>query len=133
MVKRRIPPFYRRRANLPASCERPYRISILTRFGTAMPPFMTFLFTIAAGMTAAGLLSSLYSLLANEPTTKLGTFVHYAVMVIAGPVVLAGNSTKSFRKKECSKTAYALAMALSVYWSFATGVFILSVIIALGA
>jgi len=98
-----------------------------------MPPFMTFLFTIAAGMTAAGLLSSLYSLLANEPTTKLGTFVHYAVMVIAGPVVLAGNSTKSFRKKECSKTAYALAMALSVYWSFATGVFILSVIIALGA
>lgn len=98
-----------------------------------MPPLMTFLFTIASGMTAAGLLASLYGLLANEPSTKLGTFVHYAVMVIAGPVVLAGNSTKSFRKKECSRTAYALALALSVYWSFATGVFILSVIIALRA
>lgn len=98
-----------------------------------MHPFMTFLFTIAAGMTAAGLLSSLYGLLANEPSTKLGTFIHYAVMVIAGPVVLAGNSTSSFRKKECSTAALALALALSTYWAFATGTFILAVIIALGA
>jgi hypothetical protein len=98
-----------------------------------MPPLMIFLFTIASGMTAAGLLSSLYSLLANEPTTKLGTFIHYAVMVIAGPVVLAGNSTSSFRKKECSTAAFALALALSTYWAFATGTFILAVIIALGA
>jgi len=71
--------------------------------------------------------------LANEPNTKLGTFIHYIVMVIAGPVVLAGNSTKSFRKKECSKTAYALALALSIYWSFATGIFILSLVLALGS
>jgi hypothetical protein len=94
---------------------------------------MTLLFTIASGMTAAGLFSSLYGLLANEPTTKLGTFIHYAVMVIAGPVVLAGNSTSSFRKKECSTAAFALALALSTYWAFATGTFILAVIIALGA
>ena len=98
-----------------------------------MHPFMTLLFTIASGMTAAGLFSSLYGLLANEPTTKLGTFIHYAVMVIAGPVVLAGNSTSSFRKKECSTAAFALALALSTYWAFATGTFILAVIIALGA
>ena len=96
-----------------------------------MHPLLTFMFAIGAGMTTAGLLSSIYSLLANEPSTKLGTFVHYAVMVIAGPVVLAGNSTKSFRKKECSTAAFALALALSVYWSFATGTFILSVIVKL--
>jgi hypothetical protein len=89
------------------------------------------MFVIGSGMTAAGLLSSIYGLLASEPSTKLGTFVHYAVMVIAGPVVLAGNSTKSFRKKECSTAAFALALALSLYWSFATGTFILSVILAL--
>ncbi len=82
-------------------------------------------------MTAAGLLSSLYALLASEPSTKFGTFVHYAVMVIAGPAVLAGNSTKSFRKKECSTAAFAMALALSIYWSFATGTFILSVIVKL--
>jgi hypothetical protein len=96
-----------------------------------MHPFITFMFAIASGMTAAGLLASIYGLLANEPSTKLGTFVHYAVMVIAGPAVLAGNSTKSFRKKECSMTAFALALALSAYWSFATGTFILSVIVKL--
>ena len=96
-----------------------------------MHNFIVFSFSVAAGMTTAGLLASLYGLLANEPSTRLGTFVHYAVMVIAGPVVLAGNSTKSFRKKECSMAAYALALALSLYWSFATGVFILSLIVKL--
>jgi len=98
-----------------------------------MHTLIVFLFSVSAGMTTAGLLCNIYRLMAGEPSTKLGTFVHYAVMVIAGPVVLAGNSTKSFRKKECSKTAYALALALSVYWSFATGVFILSLALALGA
>jgi hypothetical protein len=98
-----------------------------------MHTLIVFLFAVGAGMTTAGLLSNIYGLIAGEPSTKLETFVHYAVMVIAGPVVLAGNSTKSFRKKECSKTAYALALALSVYWSFATGVFILSLALALGA
>ncbi len=96
-----------------------------------MHNFIVFFFSVAAGMTAAGLLSNAYGLLANEPSSKLGTFIHYAVMVIAGPVVLAGNSTKSFRKKECSIAAYALALALSFYWSFATGLFILSLIVKL--
>lgn len=98
-----------------------------------MHNFVVFLFSVAAGMTAAGLLANLYGLLAKEPSTKLGTLLHYAVMVIAGPAVLAGNSTKSFRKKECSTAAYALALALSAYWSFATGVFILSLIVKLHA
>jgi len=96
-----------------------------------MHNLIVFSFTVAAGMTAAGLLSNLYGLLAKEPSTKLRTFVHYAVMVIAGPAVLAGNSTKSFKKKECSTAAYALALALSAYWSFATGLLILSLIVKL--
>jgi hypothetical protein len=96
-----------------------------------MHAIMITLFAVCAGMTAAGLISSIYRLLANEPSTKLGTFILYAVMVVAGPVVLADNSTRSFRKKECSKTAYALALVLSLYWSFATGLFILSLVVAL--
>jgi|SRR5688572_24714917 hypothetical protein len=91
-----------------------------------MHSFTVFLFAIGAGVTASGLLSSVYRLIAREPKTKLETVFHYAVMVIAGPAILVGNSTKSFRKKECSKTAYALAIALSGYWSFVMGVFILS-------
>jgi len=96
-----------------------------------MHAIMITLFAVCAGMTAAGLISSIYRLLANEPSTKLGTFILYAVMVVAGPVVLADNSTRSFRKKECSKTAYALALVLSLYWSFAIGLFILSLVVAL--
>jgi len=96
-----------------------------------MHDLIVFLFAIAAGMTASGLLSSIYRMVAREPETRLETCVHYVVMVIAGPVVLISNSTKSFREKQCSKAAYALAIALGAYWSFTTGLFFLLVMIAI--
>ncbi len=96
-----------------------------------MHDFIVFLFAIGAGTTASGLLASIYRLVAREPETRLGTILHYAVMIIAGPVVLVSNSTKSYREKRCSKAAYVLVIALSAYWSFATGLFILSTWVAL--
>src|SRR5882724_7053349 len=96
-----------------------------------MHQFIVFLFAIAAGMTASGLVANIYRLVASEPKTKLATVIHCAVMIFAGPVMLIGNSTKSLRAKQCSKAAYALALALSGYWSFAMGVFFLSVFVAL--
>jgi hypothetical protein len=96
-----------------------------------MHQFLVFLFAIAAGMTASGLVANIYRLVASEPKTRLATVIHCAVMVIAGPVMLVGNSTKSLRAKQCSKAAYALALALSGYWSFAMGVLFLSIFIAL--
>jgi hypothetical protein len=96
-----------------------------------MHTLMIILFAVGAGMTAAGVISNAYRLLANEPSTRLGTVILYAVMVVAGPAVLAGNSTKSFKSRECSKLAYALALVLSLYWSFATGLFILSMVVAM--
>ena len=95
-----------------------------------MHDVIVFLFCIGAGVTASGLLASIYRLIAREPKTRIETLLHYAVMVIAGPVVLVSNSTRSFRNKECSKAAYALAIALSGYWCFATGVMILSLWVA---
>jgi hypothetical protein len=95
-----------------------------------MHDFIVFLFAIAAGITSSGLIASIYRLVAHEPKSKIGTVLHCAVMVFAGPVILAGNSTKSLRKKECSKSAYVLAIALSGYWAFAMGVFILSIWVA---
>jgi hypothetical protein len=96
-----------------------------------MHQFIIFLFAIAAGMTASGLVANIYRLIATEPKTRLATVIHCAVMIFAGPVMLVGNSTKSLRAKQCSKAAYALALALSGYWSFAMGVFLLSIAIAL--
>lgn len=95
-----------------------------------MHSFIVFLFAIAAGATASGIIANLYRLAAKEVKGKVGTIIHCAVMVFAGPVVLAGNSTKAFRKKSCSIAAYGLALALSAYWSFAMGLFILSVCVA---
>ena len=91
-----------------------------------MHDFIVVLFAIAAGMTASGIMASIYRMMATEPQTWVGTCLHYAVMMIAGPVVLISNSTKSFREKQCSKPAYALAMALGAYWSFTTGLLIMS-------
>lgn len=98
-----------------------------------MHTFLVFLFALAAGITASGLIANIYRLVAGEPTTKLGTAAYYAVMVVAGPAILAGNSTRSFRKKQCSKAAYMMALAVSGYWSFAMGVFVLSLALALRA
>jgi len=96
-----------------------------------MHNFIVFLFAIAAGVTASGLTANVYRLAGGEPTTRLSTFIHYAVMIIAGPVVLIANSTRSFRQKECSRAAYALALVFSGYWAFAMGLFILSLAVSL--
>ena len=96
-----------------------------------MHNFIVFLFAISAGVTASGLSANIYRLAGGEPTTRLSTIVHYAVMIVAGPVVLIGNSTRSFRQKECSRAAYALALVFSGYWAFAMGLFILSVAVSL--
>jgi hypothetical protein len=45
--------------------------------------------------------------------------------------MLVSNGTKSLRAKQCSKAAYALTLALSGYWSFAMGVLVLSLVLAL--
>ncbi|HET7083153.1 MAG TPA: hypothetical protein VFI23_00160 [Rhizomicrobium sp.] len=103
----------------------------MIRFGTQMHDFIIFFFAMGAGTTASGLAANIYRLVGGEPRNKLTTFIHYAVMVVAGPVVLAGNSTQSFREKQCSKGAYALALALSGYWSFAMGLMILSIFVSL--
>jgi hypothetical protein len=95
-----------------------------------MHGFIVFLFSLAAGITASGLVGAVYRLVASEPKSRIATVLHYGVMVFAGPVILIGNSTRSYRKKECSKAAYFLAVALGAYWSFAMGVFVLSVCVA---
>jgi hypothetical protein len=96
-----------------------------------MHDFIVFLFAIAAGVTVSGLTANIYRLFGGEPKSKLSTLVHYSVMIFAGPVVLVTNSTRSFRQKECSRAAYALALVFSAYWAFAMGLFILTVVVRL--
>ncbi|HJT44128.1 MAG TPA: hypothetical protein VJ750_11585 [Rhizomicrobium sp.] len=103
----------------------------MVRFETLwgnMREYLVLLFALPAGLTLSGLTANTYRLFAIAPQTKLGHALHYAVMAFAGPVVLAGNSTKSFRENRCSKTAYAFALALSAYWSFAMGLSVLGIV-----
>ena len=88
-------------------------------------------FSIAAGFTASGIAANLYRLVADKPEGGVGKTVYITVMVVAGPSVLLGNAAKSFRKKGCSAYALWLAAAIAGYWSFAIGLFVLNISLAL--
>jgi hypothetical protein len=79
------------------------------------------LFSLAGGLTLSGIVANCYRLMVREPEGRAGTYAHYGVMLLAGPSVLLANSTRSFRKKECSRTAYGFALGLAAYWSFILG------------
>jgi hypothetical protein len=86
---------------------------------------VVFLFAVAGGITFSGIIANLYRLAAKKPQSKTGTVLHYAVMAFAGPNVLLGNATRSFRKEGCSNLAYVIAVAVASYWAFVLGMAIL--------
>ena len=84
-------------------------------------------FATLAGFTASGIFANFYRLLVTKPETFSGRMGYVAVMVVAGPNVLFENAAVSFRTKACSGFAFWLAAAISAYWSFALGLFIIQV------
>jgi hypothetical protein len=86
---------------------------------------MVALFAITSGFTASGIVANLYRLLVKKGEGWAARIGYVAVMVIAGPTVLFDNAARSWRKKGCSATAFWLAAAVSSYWSFALGLFVL--------
>jgi cation transport ATPase len=89
------------------------------------------LFATTAGLTAAGILANFYRMVARKPETVLERVAYLAVMVVAGPSVLLENAAQSLRTKACSRTAFLLAAAVSAYWSFAVGLFVLNLSLTL--
>jgi hypothetical protein len=89
-------------------------------------------FSMAAGFTASGIVSNLYKLIcAAKPTSLAGRTAYITIMVVAGPNVLFANAATAVRGKEGSKLAFGLAAAVAGYWSFAIGLFVLNVALAL--
>ena len=86
-----------------------------------MRHFVLFLFSVAGGLALSGIVANLYRILASKPLGRAATWTYYSVMVLAGPTVLVNNSTRSFRRKECTRMAYGFALGLAVYWSFLLG------------
>lgn len=87
-------------------------------------------FAIAVGLTASGITSNVYKLVAKKPETMGGKIVYAGVMVLAGPNVLLENAATSFRAKKCSRIAFWLAALVAGYWSFVLGLFVLNLYIA---
>jgi hypothetical protein len=79
------------------------------------------LFSFGGGLSTSGIVASLYRILAHEPQSRAARMLHYAVMTLAGPSVLLENSTRSFRAKTCSGTAYGFAIAVAGYWAVLIG------------
>lgn len=86
-----------------------------------MKHFILALFALAGGLTLSGIVANFYRLVARQPQGRLATWAYYGVMLLAGPSVLFENSTRSFRRKECSRSAYAFAVGIASYWSFVLG------------
>jgi hypothetical protein len=90
------------------------------------------LFATTAGFTASGILANLYRLIVGKQDTGgMARTAYVVVMVIAGPSVLLENAAAKLREKSCSRLAFWLVASVSAYWSFAIGLFVLNVGLAL--
>jgi hypothetical protein len=87
-------------------------------------------FAIAAGLTLSGIVANIYKLVVRTAKHLPETTLHWVIMVFAGPSVLFENASQSVRTKKCSIPGYCFAVGLSLYWSFAIGLFMLSIYIA---
>jgi hypothetical protein len=94
--------------------------------------FMVVLFATTAGFTASGILANLYRLVVGDkPGSSSKQALYVAIMVFAGPNVLLENAASALKAKSCSRTAFWLAAAIAGYWSFAIGLLVLNLSLAL--
>jgi hypothetical protein len=94
-----------------------------------MRSLLLVLFTIAAGLTLSGIVANLYRLIATKSKNGEEGWIYYLVMVLAGPSILFDNATRSFRKKECGRLAWAFALGLATYWAMVLGAILLEVVV----
>jgi hypothetical protein len=94
-----------------------------------MRNILLMLFAIAVGLTLSGIVANLYRLIATKPKGGSETWIYYGVMALAGPSVLFDNATHSFRKKECTRMAWAFALVLATYWAMVLGAILLEVVV----
>jgi len=92
---------------------------------------MVALFATTAGFTASGILANLYRLIVRKPDSPAAKGAYYVVMIVAGPSVILENAAQSLKTKACSRFAFWLAASVSAYWSFAIGLFVLNLSLAL--
>jgi len=90
------------------------------------------LFAATAGFTASGIIANLYRLAVKKRSeTTLSRLTYLTVMIVAGPTVLFNSAAKSWHEKSCSAFAFWLAAGVAGYWSFAIGLLVVQLVLAL--
>lgn len=93
---------------------------------------LIFLYALTGGLAVSGVIANAYRLLVPKKSESAsGRMSYYIVMAVAGPSVLLDNAARSWRAKSCSTIAFWLAAAVSGYWSFIIGLFVMNVALAL--
>ena len=83
------------------------------------------LFAIAAGFTASGIVANLYRLMAGKTPGKLAKNAYWAVIAVAGPILLLEKAAQAKRARSLPHYAFWMASALCGYWSLAIGIFVI--------
>lgn len=95
-----------------------------------MGQFTVALFALTAGLTLSGIAANGYRLLVGRIELLRARTAYLIVLIVAGPSMILESAVGSFRAKKCSAVALWLAALVTAYWSFALGLFILCIALA---
>jgi hypothetical protein len=96
-----------------------------------MEPMWLFLFCIAAGFTASGIVASIYRLCGWNANTSLGRVFRAIILLVAGPLVLSESAIRGLRAKTWHPFSFWLTSMGILYWSFALGLLVVEISAAL--
>ncbi len=102
-----------------------------------MGEFTAFFMAVLTGIVAAGVTSSFYRLVTNKPpsfsvlTAPLPeVMTGMATLIFAGPMVIMRNAVRARVLEQRAWIWLALSTSIATFWSFMSGIFVLSLIIA---
>jgi hypothetical protein len=102
-----------------------------------MTAFGAFLFSIATGFVAAGLVGSFYRLITSKPPSfqltsepMLWQLVGVFTLIFAGPTVILRNALRAQVFENRPPHWMLLSSCIAVMWSFLSGVFLLGVFLS---
>lgn len=88
---------------------------------------------VVTGFIAAGFLNSVYQFVTNKvmsfdlsKETGVVMLVSFLTLIFAGPFILVRNSLRGFRIENRHVGWVAASTAISIFWSFVSGMFILN-------
>jgi hypothetical protein len=89
------------------------------------------LFSIAAGFTVSAIVANIYRICAGKVESSGARAVRVAVLVFAGPSVLFESAIRGLLAKTWHPVSFSLVTAGVLYWSFALGLLVLEIVVAL--